>query len=58
MMNADARAGYFLHPRPRGAAIVMMKAVEDSQRDDVAGEFWVPVNWLLLVDARCERPVL
>ncbi len=30
----------------RGAAVVMMKSVEDGQRDDVPGEFRAPVNWL------------
>jgi hypothetical protein len=33
------------------AAVVMMKPVEDGQRDDVPGEFRAPMNWLLLVDA-------
>ena len=35
----------------RGAAVVMMKPVEDVQRDDLPGKFWTPANWLLLVDA-------
>jgi hypothetical protein len=35
----------------RGAAVVIMKPVEDWQRDDVPGEFWAPVPWLLLVNA-------
>ena len=35
----------------RGAAVVMMKPVQDWQRDDVAGELRAPVHRLLLVDA-------
>ena len=35
----------------RRAAVVMMKPVQDRQRDDVPGECRTPVHRLLLVDA-------
>lgn len=35
----------------RGATVVMMKPVQDRQRDDLPGEFRAPVHRLLLVDA-------